>query len=315
MKSQLWSLTGKILIILLSLMAYAYIGDKLWHFNHWHQLISSLQFSTHTLGLVLLLVLLWGLNLFCETRKWQMLMRPFTHLSLVDAWHQVMAGTTTAVGSPARIAEMGGRMALLSKHLRMKAAIMTTIGGSFQSLVILSVGVTTMLFFKRAGNYVQIPSTYHTFIITGIVIILIALTASYYLSRTVRYYFRVITHIKKNSLLIALGWTTARYIIFLVQLYTWFWLFGHPIHCKAFMHLATLYFFVITIIPSHIMTDMGIRGSTALFLFSSLQISTPVIIAATFCLWASNVVLPTIIGSYILIRQKVLKQVVMKKEH
>lgn len=310
---QYWPRTGKVVILILSVLAYGYIGHRLISFDHWNELAGHIQPGLPFIGFLSLLVLLWGLNLTCETKKWQKLMAPFIRLPFGKAWQQVMAGTTTAIGSPSRIAEMGGRMTLLPNGVRMHAAVMTTIGGMIQNLVIFAFGALTLLLSEK--KYIHnLPFDYSLLLGGAIILILVVIVTGYFFSEKIRYYFRLLKNLKGSMLLQAFGWTMFRYVIFVVQLYVWMHLFGLNIQIEQFIVLAALYFFAITLIPSHVLVDMGIRGSVAIFLFSSAQIDTPLIIAATFCLWVSNVVFPTVVGSYILIRQKVIKQGVMKKE-
>lgn len=313
MKRPLWRLTGKAIIIILSLIAYGYIGHKLWHFTHWGQLFSSIQLSKSTISLAFILPVLWWINLISETKKWQVLMAPFTKLSIRRAWQQVMAGTTTAVGSPSRIAEMGGRMALLPSELRVNTAIMTTLGGLLQNTVIILGGILTLLINGETAQ-LNLPLSYSFITIISLVLLLSIGTIAYVYSEKLRFYLRSLKNIQTTTLLNALIWTVIRYTIYIIQLYAWMRLFGLRLTPAEYLALAPLYFLIITIIPSHVLIDLGIRGSVAIYLFSTLDIESPLILAATFCLWLSNVMLPTFIGSYVLIRQTMIKQAVIKKE-
>ncbi|MBR8538247.1 hypothetical protein KDU71_21930 [Carboxylicivirga sediminis] len=314
MKRQLWPQTGKAIILILSLLAYGFIGYKLWHFTHWKALVNSVQLSGDTLILCVLLLALWFLNLLCETKKWQVLMAPFKSLSLKESWQQVMAGTTTAVGSPARIAEMGGRMALLPAEQRTHAAIITTVGGLFQNTVILLSGAFTFLFNSEITDRLNLPLHHILVALVCIALFTTLLILAAICHKKLRFYLRIIQNIPINTLLKALFWTSMRYLIYIIQLYSWLWLYGLQYSTGDFVALATIYFLSITIIPSHILIDMGIRGSVAIFLFSSADVDTPLVLAAIFSLWISNVVIPTLFGSYVLIRQKLIKQAVMQKE-
>jgi hypothetical protein len=236
-------------------------------------------------------------------------MSPFTHIGFKNAWKQVMAGTTTAVGSPARIAEMGGRIALLPGQYRLNAALMTTIGGIIQNMVIFIGGVLTLLInpnlfqhFKLSIKFIEVA------IIIFVLVSVLAICLRFIFPDRFKYYSRIIQHTNRLTLLNALSWTSLRYFTFVVQLYVWLSLWDLDLDFIQFVPLAAIYFFLITIIPSHILVDMGIRGSIAILLFSPFFSNTPLLLAATFCLWCSNIIVPTLLGSYILIRQKLIKQ-------
>ncbi|MCG8580885.1 MAG: hypothetical protein MI866_13270 [Bacteroidales bacterium] len=315
MKKRYWQQIAKALLLLCSVLAYGYIIRKLVNFEHWEILLSSFKFSGNTLLFITLLTLLWLLNLGFETKKWQALMHPFVLLSFKDAWQQVMAGTTTAVGSPARIAEMGGRMAILPRHHRLNAAIMTSIGGIIQSFIIFFCGILALLFNPGLAEQLNFPFDFFEILfgITGIVSLLL-IAIRFIFPHKFKYYFRIILRTDKRALLKSLFWTSLRYLTFIIQFYFWLHLWGLSSEIAGFIALSAIYFFVITIIPSHILVDMGIRGSIAILLFTPIFSNTPLILAAAFCLWCTNVIIPTLIGSYILVRQKLIKQRVMEKE-
>lgn len=314
MKKLPWLRIGKATVLIFSCVAYAYIALRLIRFEHWPTLLASVSFSVKTVTLLGILTALWFINLGCETKRWQILMKPFTKLSLSEAWKQVMAGTTTAVGSPSRIAEMGGRMALLPKRNRMNAAVMTTVGGIFQNMVILVAGVISLLLVPKPSLTFNNQFKYlflillPVFIGAGFVIIW-----AFYKEK-VKYYFRTLKALSNRIFFKLLLWTVTRYLVYIIQLFVWLNFWGIHVSFVNYLALSTLYFFFITILPSHILIDMGIRGSVAIFLFTSISANTPLILLATFSLWITNVVLPTIIGSYTLLKHSLIKQRLKQKE-
>lgn len=315
MKRKHWQLTAKVLVITCAVLAYGFIIHKLVSFEHWHTLISSFKTSQQTLPTLLLLLLLWLINLACETKKWQALMQPFTAIRFKKAWQQIMAGTTTAVGSPARIAEMGGRMALLPKQQHMNAAIMTTVGGIIQNLIIFAGGLLTLLISPQLSDQIELPfRIIELAIALMVVVVVVILVFKLLFPKYFKFYVRSFQKMNRGTLTKSFTWTTLRYLTYISQLYAWCSLWGLNANLLEFIPAASIYFFLITIIPSHILVDMGIRGSVALAIFSLLFSKTPLILAAAFCLWCSNVIIPTIIGSYILVRQKLIKQYVIQKE-
>ncbi|MBK3516647.1 lysylphosphatidylglycerol synthase transmembrane domain-containing protein [Carboxylicivirga marina] len=315
MKKRYWPLISKALLLAFAILAYAYIIHKLVYFDYWPALFRSISLTTQAIGLAAILLSLWFINLFCEAKKWQALMHPFYRIKFINAWQQVMAGTTTALGSPARLAEMGGRMALLPKKYRANAAIMTILGGFIQNLIIITFGVFALLLIPDSIIDINI-SGYYYWLATGLIALAILSTYGiiYFYADKIRYYLKVIKNTSRSTLIKSTLWTTLRYSVYHLQLFFWLYFFGVQISTSDFILLAMLYFLMISVIPSHILIDMGIRGSVALFLFSSASNHTPNILMATFCMWMSNVILPTLIGSYTLIRQKLLKQRVMQKE-
>ncbi|MCT4589211.1 MAG: hypothetical protein N4A71_15415 [Carboxylicivirga sp.] len=304
MKRLPWLQIGKGAVIALSLIGYAFIAYRLFNFEYWDILIANTSLSLLNAIYLSLLLLLWFANLLAESKKWQILMQAFTSISLRDAWRQVMAGTTTAVGSPSRIAEMGGRMALLDKDQRVNGAIMTTIGGIFQNIVILLVGVACLIYMPHKDLQLHAGINYSIFLILPVLLIIVFSIIFILFKNKVRYYTKVLKHLQAPVVAQSFFYTIARYLVYCIQLFLWMKFWGLNISISDYLSLAPLYFLFITILPSHILVDIGIRGSVAIFLFSTVTNETPLIFLAIFSLWVTNVVFPTIIGSYTLVKNK-----------
>lgn len=314
-QKQLWKLAGKISIALLAIAAYFFIAGKLITFPYWHALLSSVKFSSSLYYFALLLLVLWCGNLLSEALKWKALLQPIYPISTWKSLQQVLAGTTTAVGSPGRIAEMGGRIALLPKEHRLNAGILTGIGGLLQNLVIFTIGGIALFHpLSPAINFINNKSIVVALFVFVLIIALLIIAGRLYGFQKLRILITDIGKIKCKQLVWATIWTFVRYCTYIIQLFCWMQLFGLQISVSEILIYAPVYFFIITIIPSYILFDVGIRGSAALLVFSTMNISEPLVLAAILCQWISNVVLPTLIGTYILLRQKVYKQEVMQKE-
>ena len=310
-KLKWWSLVSSLFIIVLAFGAYGYIISRLVSFKYWDQLLTSVAYSPSSILIILVLVLFWGINLFAETKKWQTLLRPYCSLCVVSAFRQVLAGTVTAVGSPARIAEMGGRMALLAPQYRVNAAIMTSIGGLMQNLIIL-IGGAIVLILPRSPllHFIQ-TSDYALHEYLGLLMLVfgVLFTIAYkFWGNKMRLYLATLTKLSFRVILMSFFWTIIRYLVYNVQLYFWMSFLGVSLSIESFFYYSPLYYMLITIIPSYILIDMGIRGTVALLLFASIGISEPLIVGAIFAQWFSNVVFPTLLGTFVLLRYRVIKQ-------
>ena len=63
------------------------------------------------------------------------------------------------------------------------------------------------------------------------------------------------------------------------------------------MILIMTMLFVISIIPTIAITEIGVRGPVAIFLFGLLSANTIGILSATFVMWVINLLLPALIGT------------------
>ena len=56
--------------------------------------------------------------------------------------------------------------------------------------------------------------------------------------------------------------------------------------------------FVISIIPTIAISEIGVRGSVAVYLFGLISANALGILSATFVLWLINLLIPAIIGTF-----------------
>nr|WP_321406752.1 lysylphosphatidylglycerol synthase domain-containing protein [uncultured Carboxylicivirga sp.] len=240
------------------------------------------------------------LNIELETKKWQVLISPFIKISFLDALKQFFAGSFTAVGSPGRVAEPGGRMLLIEKKQRIHALLMTSTGGLIQNIVI---GLFGIIAFYLAGAQINMNFNKHYLFILIIPPLLIG-----FLLVILRIYFRdrmktiwsAVKNIKSSVLINATFLTILRYLVFNVQLIILMILFAPELDLVYALQLSPVYFFVITIIPSFLLADVGIRGSAAILVFSPLGVKEPILLIVILGIWLFNVVFPSLIGGVIL---------------
>ncbi len=313
-KKKWWSITSKLTVIILAVSAYGYIINRLLTFHFWDDILVSGTFTDTNILTLCILLILWAINIFSETKKWQALLQPYHFLTFNSAFKQVLAGTVTAVGSPARIAEMGGRMAMLAPQFRVNAAIMTGIGGLMQSLIIFIGGLCALLLLTTPLHDLinttsrQIVWYSLAIIITFLVIFNIAIKLW---NNKIRIYLLTLKKTSLHSIIASFFWTIIRYFIYNIQLYFWMMFFDINPDLTDFIIYSPIYFMLITIVPSYIFIDIGIRGSIALLIFGQINENEPLILASVFAQWLSNVVIPTLLGSFILLRYKVIKQEVI----
>lgn len=90
--------------------------------------------------------------------------------------------------------------------------------------------------------------------------------------------------------------TLLRYATYHLQL----WLILH--HLGVLQHwsdlaLVMLYYAALTLLPTMALTDLGIRGSIALFLFGLRSANSPAIVGAIFLIWCLNLALPALLSA------------------
>ena len=109
-------------------------------------------------------------------------------------------------------------------------------------------------------------------------------------------YSKVFSFYSSSELLEVLVYSFVRYIIFTSQYFILLNIFSVEVSYINSMILITTMLFVVSVIPTVAIAEIGIRGSVALYLFGLLSNNSIGILSATFCLWIINLVLPALIG-------------------
>ena len=101
------------------------------------------------------------------------------------------------------------------------------------------------------------------------------------------------------------AWSLLRYMVFTAQfcLLLQFWQVDVPIY-TAVMLIAVV-FLVMAAVPTFALTEIGVRGSVAVYFFSQYTSNDFGVLAAIFSLWVINIVIPAMIGSVFVMSAKV----------
>ena len=110
-------------------------------------------------------------------------------------------------------------------------------------------------------------------------------------------YNEVFSFYNTTELAKVLLYSVARYAVFTTQFFILLQLFEVNIVYADAIFLIMIMLFVVSIIPTIAITEIGVRGSVAIFLFGLLSTNTTGIFSATFVMWIINLLLPALIGT------------------
>ena len=85
-------------------------------------------------------------------------------------------------------------------------------------------------------------------------------------------------------------------MVFSLQYFILLLFFEVDINLFDSLIMSSLVFFTISIIPTIAITEIGVRGSLAIYFFGLISSNNIGILTATFSLWIVNLVLPALIG-------------------
>ncbi|MBP6285959.1 MAG: flippase-like domain-containing protein [Ferruginibacter sp.] len=262
----------------------------------------------------------WGL----EARKWQLLMHAVQPMGFFTAFKSVLCGVTLSLNTPNRVGEYGGRILFVNEGNRIKAVTLS-IAGSIAQLIITMLmgclGLTWLLFTMDESATLMGISFFwlriflygSIFATAGFMIFFFRLNWLVRLLEKLPYadrfskYINVLETFEAKVLLRLLSISLFRYIIFVLQYIFMLQLLHVEENVWTGFWLITVMFWILAIIPSFAVADLGIRGTVAktLFFYSNNLLG---ILTVTFGIWFVNLFIPAVIGSLLILGIKIRKE-------
>jgi Lysylphosphatidylglycerol synthase TM region len=274
---------------------------------------------------VYLTLLLVPVNWGIEALKWRYMMKPVQKMSFFRAFKGVLAGTSLAVNTPNQVGEYFGRMIYVEEGNRLRS-IPLTIACSFSQLIItLVAGSIGLLFFIGLVN--EAPQTelsvfwIKTLLSVVLLGTILAVLVYFKLSWLVkllekvplinryRFFLTGVETLNARVLGTTLLYSALRYSVFMVQYLLVMNAFGINESISVNMCLVSVLFIVMSVIPTIVLAEAGIRGKAGHFIFGVVYSSSQVaIIASGLFIWLVNLMLPALLGGLMLLGKKIFKK-------
>ncbi len=262
-----------------------------------------------------LCIVLMPVNLLLEAKKWQILAGSAQPLSFRGALASYLGGIAFSLVTPNRLGEYPGRLLYLKRKNTLRLVSVSVLGALTQMLTLFVFGTLGLVYFNL--NF------YHPFALVLLVIaamITIILGIAFWRFETwlplierikwlrrFRVYKTLLKRFTSKQQLTILSISLLRYSIYTAQyLFLLYWM---NVNMPAFAGywMSALFFWVITVIPSITLVELGERGQVGLYLFHHFSDNTVGILVATVGIWLINLVLPAIAGSILLLRMRFLR--------
>ena len=121
-------------------------------------------------------------------------------------------------------------------------------------------------------------------------------------------YSDVFSYYSMWELLYVIFLSSARYAVFSFQFYILLHFFQVDISLLESLTMSSLVFLTISIIPTIALTEIGVRGSIAIYFFGLVSANHIGILTATFALWFTNLVLPALLGTILVYNLKFFRK-------
>ena len=259
-------------------------------------------------GCLLLIPVNWGIEVY----KWQLITAPVQKISYWNATQSVYSGVCLGNLAPGRATEFLAKIIFFAPENRPRITVLHFINGMFQLSITILAGLLAMLF--HIGSFGK-EHAWMAYLAGGLgVFMLLALLLSVYkLDPILKFVSK--KWMKENqianfnypfSIGLALQlfcFSALRYTVFFCQMALLLYLFNRQ-HFDFFIcSEIALYFLVTTIIPMISVLEAPIRAAIALVVFRESGISDTVLALASVLIWLVNIILPSLFGYIILLRQ------------
>ena len=311
----------KIVIVLLGVWI---LYKKLFHNQNITQLWTDIKTSvitTNNIILTSLALLLVTVNIYLEGIKWKFQLKPIENISNWKSFLSIFTGITAGMFFPNRMGNFLGRIFMLEKGDRIKAAMVTIVGGMGQMIATVSIGLIASIFFVKK----------HLVLLTIAVILIIAtLLMMYFNIQFLKYfqflipkkykektkeYFEIFSLYNKDELFKILAISFLRYFLYTFQFVLLIWAFNVPLTYFKAMIPISLTYILMMVIPFITITEIAVRGSVSIFVFEKWFIINNIsdsylimVFSASSLLWIFNIAIPSIIGLFLTYRLKFFRK-------
>ena len=275
----------------------------------WNSVKTSFS-STKNIILMILAFVLMPVNMAFETRKWQKSILPVERVPFRKAYTAIFTGITAGMMFPNRTGDFLGRIFILEKGNRIKAAMLTFVGNIAQMLITVSLGCIAWIFFAQEKYYVLIFSL--IIIVLGY-LLYFNIHILRHLQRLIpkkwrpqaEKYMEIFGSYSKKDLAMILLLAMAKYVVYSFQFVLLIWAFDVPLNYFEAMVPIMMTYLLMTVIPFITITEIAVRGSVCIWVFEAwlniLGVGTSftmMVFSASTMLWLYNLAIPAIIGLF-----------------
>lgn len=290
------------IIIVITCFYYLYVGISEHPISIKEYLTVLKSINKEILISVLILMLVnWGV----ESLKWKMLTDTFQKLTFKETIVSIFAGVSSSLATPNRTGEFIGKILFLNPENRKKGVSASLYGSVTQLLITFVMGCIAILI----NSHLELINMNPSIKIISIILLLFLVILILFHRRTVRYLqsknINVFeSYLEYNSVLLSKIslLSLSRYIVFFTQFYLLLYIFNTGLSFQDAVIGLPLIYIITSIIPSISFAELGIREISAFEILKHFTENTNGVVYATFTLWLINLLLPALIGSFLLLK-------------
>ena len=272
---------------------------------------------------ILIVFILMFVNWSIDAIKWQFLVSKLEKVSFWLALKAVFLGITVSIFTPNRVGEFGGRVFCLQYADRIKAVLVTIFGNITQLVSTVIFGTLAFLYFSSQYTYlIFTKSDYGIYILALLSIVVVSVllyllfnvsklsglfTAWKFLEKY-KSYAPVFSLFSSSDISKVLFLSMLRYGVYSFQFFLLIRFVNIDFSLLQSLTMSSLTFLSMSIIPTIALTEIGVRGSVAIYFFGLLSENSIGIMTASFALWIINLVVPAILGVFFVYQLKFFRK-------
>ncbi len=279
---------------------FIYINIK----DNFFEELQFLKEDTIGFGLLLIALLLVFFNWGIEAFKWKYVIKDTEKITFKTAFKHTLTGITLSILTPNRIGEIPARAVLLNKDKFKELTLKTLVSSYSQMLITLLAGlIGYFITMERYELFFNLHLIFFMLLISLILLLLI-----YFRVNKIEYLLNKLNLFKNKKIFAALSQfsfkellnvmflSLLRYGVFFLQFYLVLKGMGISLISIEEIMLISVCFLFASFIPTILISEIGVRGSVAIFVFGTISDMDTQIILSSVLLWVINVALPALIG-------------------
>lgn len=240
-------------------------------------------------------------NRYLEILKWQNLVSFIKPITVCESTKQVLGALTAGIFTPNGLGEYAGKALFFEKIKTKKIIFLNLICNGIQmvlTVVFGTIGLLVLGYWKWALSLI--------FISCGLWVVSILVKEikikGYSISKLISKINEIPKAIHQKNILLG----TCRYLVFSHQYYFLFLAFDVDLPYITLIATIAVVYFLASSLPSFQFLDFAVKGSVAVFFFDKLGVNEWIVVFISMLMWFLNVVLPVVIGSYFVMRFKLV---------
>lgn len=269
-------------------------------------------FSLNNLFILLLVLFLFLVNWSLEALKWNILSQNLQKNSFFAVLKAVFASVSVGLFTPQIVGDLFSQKYYLNVENNSESFSIVFIARTSQFMITIFYGALAFFTFQFIQpietNFLNIYlfiiiitliSVFIFFIIIKIPTSFIPTWISKYFD--LKQFITFINKIQWQTHLKIIGLSWLRFVIFSSQYILLLFIFGVDIQQITVILNIWLTFFVKSILPTlNFLNELGVREATAIYFFEKTNIAAEPVLLASLLLWIINIILPSIIGLFVI---------------